>query len=375
MQPLSQPTRATIASVRAKPRNRRHRGPDADCLALDIISRVIGNAHQQSYNSATVVPWRFVCALGISLVLMTACSAPAPAPADQRQATSKGESLSPAAAALRARLTNTENGLEVRRWVIADQIDRIASAMRTHGIEWPPDASRLESLKRNGLRFVRIPVNQIDALLADLGGASYDATEWHGQVAEWRSLGERPIDPAGQAVAVDGQVQRYHSGEFRLMIRSWNVLMESGPYLHFELSPRHRVVQANNLRKLFEREGDLEQFYGSMSLDLQLESGYAYVLMGEAPHIAWFESEGTSGAGEPLASERSAARRNSLDMGPEAVAPPTLGELLLSSSSAADSRGVLVIVPKIAVELFLPEHLAAREQARQNANAKGAGGT
>ena len=341
-------------------------------MALDIISHVNGIHWHPSDRSVHLVK-RVFGAVAL-LALLAGCSAKAAKPGAGTAAPSS-ESLSPAAAALRARLTNSDNGLEVRRWVIADHTGRIAQAMRNHADGLVTDQAQLESLKRNGLRLVRVPSDQIHTLLTELGGANYDATEWHGQVLEWRSLVERPIDPAGQTVAIDGQVQRYQGGEFRLMVRSWNVQMESGPYLHFELSPRRRLVQANNLRRLLNNEGDLEQYFGSMSLEVQLEAGYMYVLTGESPEIEWQNGEDVPAAGSRSGREGTSRRGGLLDVGPEAAPPPTMGELLFSSSSATGTRGVLVIVPKIAAELFLPEQLAAREQQSSALKSKREGGT
>jgi len=283
------------------------------------------------------------------------------------------DGLSPAAAALRARLTNTENGLEVRRWIIADRPQTIAQTMVKYAAGPAADAATLRQLKRNGFRFVRIPAQNIDSLLADVGPAIYDATEWHGQVVEWRSLVDRPVETQGQAVAVDGMVGRYETGEFRLMIRSWNVQMETGPHVHFEMTPRRRLVQANSLRRLLGEEGDLEQSFASIALDVQLEAGYAYVIASESPQIEWPGLDGESGEARQTPVERSSRRRGMMDVGPEAAPPPTLGELLLAPPSASKSRGILILVPKIAADLFLPEQLAARARQGEAAPQRGSG--
>ena len=97
-------------------------------------------------------------------------------------------------------MLNADNGLEVRDWVIMERGPRIAAAIARFGQPALVDASADASLRRNGLRLVRIPTGELESLLVSLGGASVDATAWHGQVYRWRELVQYPIGPAGMAL-------------------------------------------------------------------------------------------------------------------------------------------------------------------------------
>lgn len=248
---------------------------------------------------------------------------------------------------LRSRLTGADNGLEIRRWTVVDGANVALDALTRHSLQEAVDASTLERLQRNGLLFMCVRAGSVDALLADLGGATTDRNEWHGQVYEWRNLCDTPIDSRGMAVAIDGRVRRFDRGEFRLMLRGWTVMMESGPRLHVELLPQHRVPLANDLRRLLgEHPEDAGEPFPSLALDLQLEAGFAYVLSSVSPAT---ESRGPD---SPSAARNRFGPDDSI--GPEAMAPMTLGELLLPKSIAPPTREILVLVPRISSDLFPP---------------------
>lgn len=264
-------------------------------------------------------------------------------------------------AAARNRLTNTENGLELRRWTVMEDSQRLAQALAKHVDGQAIDEPTQLRMKRNGFRFLRVPADQLETLLNDLGGATINANEWHGQVPEWRSLADEPVRPGGRAVAIDGRVLRYEYGVFRLMIRSWTVQMENGPIVHLEVLPQHHNPQTNDLRRLLKEGTEPVEGYGSMALDLQLQSGYAYVLLGESPQMDWPGVEAAMAAahnsGGASASAKPAARTGKVgpseSIGPQVAAPLTMGELLLCGADRTPrTRDVLVFVPKIAPDLF-----------------------
>ena len=311
------------------------------------------------------------------LALPGCASAPAPqAGVAAQNANTTAAKAAVNAAAIRERLTGTNNGLEVRRWAIRDQGDSALAALIRHADGVAADEHTLARLKRNGFRLVRVPVEHMDALSLDMGGAAYDANEWHGQVHTWRSLLAQPVSEAGRAVAIDGQVLRFDRGEFQLMIRCWTVQMEDGPYLHLEVLPRRRVPQVGDLRRLLgdEDETAASQAFGSMALDLQLQAGYAYLLLGESPQIDWPGLDAPPAANdEPqtaATAEPRPSRTGPIDMiGPEATAPRTLGEMLLLPDPPAN-RIVLGFVPKIPSELFVPGSIPDHAS---NSSAQGGG--
>ncbi|MCI0364292.1 MAG: hypothetical protein L0Y44_09780 [Phycisphaerales bacterium] len=252
----------------------------------------------------------------------------------------------------RNRLPNTDNGLEIRRWTVQTRPSLIAPTIARYSDPSAIEPAMASRLSRNGFSLARIPIDQLGSLLNDLGGATVDANEWHGQVPQWRSLEMRLVPPGGQALAIDGRVRRFDRGEFNLFMRSWTVQMEYGPTMHVEIVPEHRLPQINNLRRLLGEQTQSGEGFAGASLDLLLESGYGFIVWGETPQA-------------PAPHKSDAQRRGNIgafdSVGPAVSPPPTLGELLLAPERTPPSRDILILIPKIAPELFVPTNLTTIE--------------
>ncbi len=318
---------------------------------------------------------RAFIAIAISSIMLSGCASGSK---DGKQAQSSatdapGHVTLPSPDELRERLTGTNNGLEIRRWTVLDGGNTALNVIAQHAEGAAADQAATERLRQNGLRFVRVPAADVDVIVGELGGATMDRNEWHGQVLDWRSLREQQIDGRGMAVAIDGRVRRFDRGEFRLLVRSWTVMMEEGPNLHVEILPQHRLPQVNNMRRLLgEKPEDAGEAFASIALDLQLQSGFAYVLVSESPTIDWPQLDTLAPAvargmattsdviepSAPAAAPPTTATRPRIgpddSVGPEAGAPRTLGEVLLPVNNNPPAREILVFVPKIPEELFPP---------------------
>jgi hypothetical protein len=306
-----------------------------------------------AYHSKRIMrEFRLCMWFGVAALALNGCASIAP----------KSPPTTEASTARLNRLTNANNGLEVLRWTVLDQAGRVRDNVLKYADGSAMDEPTQARLQRNGFRLVRIPAERIESLLADLGGATIESNEWQGQVHEWRSLLDRPVETAGRAVVVDGHVRRAERGEFRLLIRSWIVAMEDGPRMHFEMLPQHHRPQANNLRRLLgEQKQQQVDGFAAAALDLQLEPGYAYVLVGEAPLTEWAGHASTASTNSPSALPPRFSRTPRV--GPSDVfasdggTPVTLGELLLPLDRQPPTRGILVFVPRIAPELFISSPL------------------
>ncbi len=233
------------------------------------------------------------------------------------------------------RMLNPDNGLLLRRWVVSDNADRIGAALLRYSDGQVLDARTDESLRRNGMRLVRVRADQTDDLLGDLGVGPSDVAAWHGQVVEWRELYQRPVIGPGATLAVSGRVRSIPAGQLRLMGRSWTVLMEDGPYLTLELLPQLWRPQEPSLYRLLgdaDRQGEV---FGTLAIEIELETGYAYVLTGETPALEW-----TDPPRDPA--------------GPNVETPDTLGEFLFSQRTEPPLRTLLVFVPRISDRLLRP---------------------
>ena len=294
----------------------------------------------------------------IAAGLLTACEPVVPA-AGPSEANDGAPNLRVAPGA--RRLINSDNGLEVRNWVIMERGPRIAAAIASFGQPALVDASADASLRRNGLRLVRIRAGELESLLASLGGASVDATAWHGQVYRWRELVQYPIGPAGMAVAVDGRVRRFEHGTFRLMFRSWTVPMEDGPRLQLQLLGQFDQPQPDPFRRFVTDRRVTGEVFHSFAFQIQLEAGFGYALLFESPEIDWSfrPADQLEARAEPGAAESNGQVSDPEQVGPKADAPPTFGELLLRTDARPPKRRVLVFVPKFPPAAFPPDTVGA----------------
>jgi hypothetical protein len=225
--------------------------------------------------------------------------------------------------------------------------------------------------ERNGLRVIRVRLEVLDSLRADLGRLTREFDAWHGQAVEWRSLVEGPIADAGTAVAVDGRVRRYAGGRIHLMLRGWTLLMETGPELYVELASEYRRSRAGPIGQLLGRRNVDRDRFASLAVDLELEPGYAYVIASAAPGEEWTADAFGPGAGEvtpndetstgELEARSDAGSEESVEsgLGPAVTAPLTIGELLLCPETGRPQRELILLVPRIPDALFPPERAAA----------------
>ncbi|TVQ54183.1 MAG: hypothetical protein EA377_06255 [Phycisphaerales bacterium] len=269
-----------------------------------------------------------------------------------------------------ARLMNPENGLEVRQWVIADNSTRIAEAM--HAFDEEHEAAFGEEivkrLRRNGFRIARVPIDELDSLAEAFGGRTLNVESWFGQVNEWRELHKRALSRERRAISVDGRARTFSPGELKLLLRSWIMPMEDGPTVMVQLLPHHRAPRPVSYRELLGGRRRGGESLATLAMELQLEPGYAVVLIAAAPDEQWNDSgeenaQGDENDGSSGSSRRAA--RTGPGMGPPVATPVTVGELLLlSDGRGVPSRGVLVFVPRIGSELLPPAELESSDVRR-----------
>lgn len=284
-----------------------------------------------------------------------------------------------------ARMTGSDNGLAIRKWIVEDNEGRIASVLMRHaeGAGEVLHDTADKRLQRNGFRLLRVSADDLPDILQELGGASLDVTAWHGQVYDWRAVATHGIGGAGQPLAIDGRIKVYPAGEMRLVMRSWIVPMETGPFVQFELVPQYHQPQRRDLNLLAGREQPppIESF-PSMAVDQLLEAGSAYVLTCAPPQSDWTtydidpnvldappadvaqpveSAPATAKDTKPPAppSMRRAGGVGPADLvGPDAVAPQTIGQWMFTTDVGRPSRIILVLLPRISNDLY-PSQVSA----------------
>jgi hypothetical protein len=250
-------------------------------------------------------------------------------------------------------LTGNDHGLELRKWLIEDDPALIAEAMETYARAEVLPEELSQRWRRNGLRLVRVSVDDLLPLLEAIGGTGLDVQGWHGQILDWSAIHSLSLGTESMPLAVDGHVRRFAGGEIALLARSWAVQMEDGPYLQLELLPVHRRRSSTtDLRRLLENAAPEQEPFTSMAADLELEEGFAYLLMYESPDVVWR-------LGDDPAPEATANQGSGPGVGPEVFVPVTVGQLLLWTDVGQASRGILVFLPRIPRALYAPEQLAA----------------
>ena len=141
---------------------------------------------------------------------LTGCGSSEPGPAATAD-TMDGRRRQEAAAVLR-RLVNTDNGLEVRKWMIANESAAFGPTLESYRAGEPLSPDRSAALRRDGFRFVRVRADQLEALADELGLGPVEVGAWHGQILTWRELQERHVGPQGIAIAAGGRVKRLGPG-------------------------------------------------------------------------------------------------------------------------------------------------------------------
>ncbi len=291
----------------------------------------------------------------IVAILMTACASDARDGTDQTLQSSSSRSLSKG---ILSRFTNVDNGLEVQRWIVQSASQRIAEELSNLSTSSSIDPELLERLRRNGFRLVAIEVDQLDILKQGIAPFALDRSEWHGQIRSWRKLHHLEIEPEGQNVVINGRVSRFKTGELQLLIRSWIVQMEDGPFMQLEMVPfldtgssqRAQLIPGNKL--LIGKRID------ELAVNLPLHPGLAYVLTYESPQVSWPGDEVRESTG---VRDQSSPKRRMLgphaaveSNGPSTSFAATLGELLLKINTQPPSYDMLVFIPRIAPDLHPP---------------------
>ncbi len=288
-------------------------------------------------------------------IMMTACASNAGDGAAQTLQSSSSRSLSKG---ILGRFINVDNGLEVQRWIVQTESKRIAEVLIHLSTTSSLDPEMLERLRRNGFRLVAIAADQLDNLKQGIGPFTQDRSEWHGQINSWRKLHHLDIEPEGRNVVINGRVRRFKTGELQLLIRSWIVQMEDGPFLQLEMVPfldtgsqqRAQLIPGNKL--LIGKRID------ELALNLPLYPGLAYVMTYESPQISWPGDEEQEFPGirdRPPPTRRMLGPLESVESnGSSSSLATTLGELLLKINTQPPSHDMLVFIPRIAPELHPP---------------------
>lgn len=265
-----------------------------------------------------------------------------------------------------SRLTMKDNGLEMRRWVINDDLNRIASALTMYGQPAPMGERMRQTLERNGFRVWRVPAPDVQSLLEGLGGSTVDQEWWLGQSPDWTEIHARSLGGRLRGIAVDGAVRTFNGGAFSLLMRSWTLKTTDGPRMQFEMIPWYAQQDGGDLRRVLQLEEPEGEIFPTLLAQLALESGYAYVLTCETPTVDWNRAASERGGGTTISVPEGGEVRGSVGppgwVGPDPGGPWTIGDALLRGAAEIGNRGVIVLIPHLPERLYPVEMLVESDQ-------------
>lgn len=272
----------------------------------------------------------------------------------------------------------SENGLEVLWLVAHDEDNAVAQALAPYLAQPVPLAEDARARwADNGLRIVRLPVDDLATLEKTLRLIGIINRQWMGWALEWReAFRGRTIEPDAP-LAIGGVRRAMPGGALRFVARCWTAPTEAGPVIRVELTPqlferRETRSRAEELAAIAAGQAPVGfdalsegRVFESLAIDAPLTPGYAYVIVGEAPGVDWgappkaTEAPRIDDSGfmvEPRAAGPSAA----FVAGPPALTPPTIGEAMLNVRALGPedrpARALVILLPRTPArfDLFAP---------------------
>ncbi len=195
----------------------------------------------------------------------------------------------------KTRVAPGQNGLEVVTWQVTDDGERMAKALRAHGVPAVAAADEL-ALRANGFLLWPVRASELDALMSDLGGSAMDMRTWMGAAPTWRELA---VAQAGDAlVEVNGIARERPGATVRLMARSWPVPMEDGGRIAVNLVPQI-VMNANEASLVRNGERLAGELVRSCAMELEMDRDVAWVVTCDPSGIIELELPGMQGVDAP----------------------------------------------------------------------------
>jgi hypothetical protein len=251
---------------------------------------------------------------------------------------------------LSAAVRGGDNGLELRWWVCSDRGDEIARVMAPYIDQPTPFGGELaDRWRENGLRLVRVPLDDMLTLRRELPLLGRVDRHWLGQIPRWTELLQGDTIASDRPLYFQGRRASMETGRLRLLARAWTAPTLYGPRLRVDLTLQH-VPQTMPFLPGFdaldapsrlpaEMRGEV---FTELTANMTLDPGYAYLIIPEDPMHTWT----SSGAMRPAAW---------FDWGeiagPPAPPLPTLGEALLTTMGMANTRdrelrAIVMLVPR-----------------------------
>ncbi|TVQ59978.1 MAG: hypothetical protein EA379_09290 [Phycisphaerales bacterium] len=249
------------------------------------------------------------------------------------------------------------NGLEVVWFIAFDEQQDVANALAPYVHQpLPIDEATKARWESNGVRLVRVPLDDFNTIASTLEVSGLRQRQWMGWALDWREAFRGRSLNRGAAFLLDGVRTNSPGGSTRFVARSWTTPTLDGPRIRLELAAQLEPWGARraDARNMYENslgagaeveltdELTIGEVFSSLTLDVAFEPGYAYVLTAETPGVVWGEQPTTDdGSGEPVVAE---------PYGPHVALPLTIGEAMLTNQPVASherpARVILGLIPR-----------------------------
>ncbi len=266
-------------------------------------------------------------------------------------------------------LPDTQSGLEVQSWAVTDRDSALASALAAYENEpTPMPASVRANWRRNGLRMVRIPIDEMGSVLSSLPIEGQVNKVWLGQSPAWTVAARGTPWSGSRSLLIDGETIRLGTGQLRLLVRAWISPTESTPKLHTDLalqyldSPRDSFTRSPFDQAALRRAETEGLIFRTLTAPMELAGRYAYCIVSEDPNTDWGSmTEPDDPVSEPqsptlpeLAPDPFGAIPEPIDdpsLGPEPPGIPLLADALLSRvellPTRRQARSIVILTPII----------------------------
>ncbi len=253
------------------------------------------------------------------------------------------------------------NGLEVLWFVCRDEQESLARALAPYlyqPVDLPPETA--ESLTRNGVRIVRVPLADFSAVRSSLRPVGPTERAWLGWSLHWSEAFRARSIAARSTVLFDGEPVTLGSYGSRFIARAWGSPTVDGERVRVELAtqllgseplitPFDPLQQVSNPLDISGYELRRGEVLDELAFEAQLEPGFAYFLAPASPDEDWEAiAEGNSIADEDAPQppapgfEFAEAPRDTSDLsrvfGPPAPPPLTIGQAILTSWDPFETR-------------------------------------
>lgn len=252
-------------------------------------------------------------------------------------------------------LDGGEPGLEVAVWTCDDSGAGASRVLAVHADRPVPiDSAVRARWQARGLRFVAVPMSEIDSLASSTRAISPVQRQRFGQLTAWSAVVRGPVIPSGSS----GPIGPLPSGKPRLIARAWVEPDLSAGVLRRVVRIELGVqVEIGRLASLLENADSL----GTISDDGELLDGLltsfvadgenAIVLLGESPLMDW----GVLSDSSALVDE-GATQAPSDPLGPSEPVRRSVGERMLTAEGSPPRNGrpgapprkvLIVLIPRL----------------------------